>query len=165
MHGWVREIGWGCWQMCRQFGMTLLYIHEDFSCLIEEADDHDIIRWHHWCPAYVNEGRYEKVCMNPRGSFTSGSWSFGSFPNWFVWEAIDPLTQLPWCQTRSGIITLQGSVLYLFTHTCSRLSWAPWVSAFRCLWASQVACHPVSIKPSIRVARTTALCSEVAHMG
>ena len=29
--------------MCRQDGMTLLYMHEGFTCLNEEADDCDVI--------------------------------------------------------------------------------------------------------------------------
>ena len=36
---------------------------------------------------------------------------------------------------------------------------------FCCLSVSQVACHPVSIGPCIRVARTTTLQSELAHVG
>ena len=48
--------------------------------------------------------------MSPRGSFASGSWSFGSFPSWFIQEATDPLTLVSQGLLRSGIITLQGSV-------------------------------------------------------
>ena len=36
-------IGWGCLQMHRQVGMTLLCMHKEFSYLNEEADNHDII--------------------------------------------------------------------------------------------------------------------------
>ena len=39
----------------------------------------------------------------------------GLFPGWFIWEAAELLTQLPQCLLRSGIITLQESVLYLLT--------------------------------------------------
>ena len=42
-----------------------------------------------------------------------------------VWEATDPLTQLPWCLLKSAIITVQESVPFLFICMCSRLSFAP----------------------------------------
>ena len=69
---------------------------------------------------------------------------FGSFPSWFIWEATDPLIQLPWCLLRSGTITRWGSVLYLFNCTCPRLSQASWVSVFQ-LFASQLGISPPCI--------------------
>ena len=60
-------------------------------------------------------------------SFIFSFGPFGLFSSWSIWEATDPLTQLPQCLSMSGIITRQGSVLYLFNCMCLRLSWAPWV--------------------------------------
>ena len=51
-----REIGQGCWWMCRWVGVTLLHMCKGSSCLKGEADVCDIIRWHHCCSAYINEG-------------------------------------------------------------------------------------------------------------
>ena len=46
--------------------MTLLHMHECFSHLREEADDHDIIRYHHCHSADVNEGGlYKEVHTSP----------------------------------------------------------------------------------------------------
>ena len=41
--------------------------------------------------------------------------SFGLFPGKSIWEATDPLTQLPQCLLRSGIITRQGSAIICST--------------------------------------------------
>ena len=41
--GWVRDIGQGHQQMCRQVDMTLLCMHKGFSHLNEGADDSDVI--------------------------------------------------------------------------------------------------------------------------
>ena len=71
------------------------------------------------------EGSYKRKCTQDLGVLLLLDLGpFGSFPSWFVQEAKDPLTWLPQCLSRSGIITRQGSVLYLFNYTCSRLSWA-----------------------------------------
>ena len=127
-----------------------------------KADECDIILWCHCCTAYINKGGYKR--MSPRSS--------GSYPGWFiwwvlVWEATDPLSLLPRCLSRSGIITIQGSVLHLFISSIcvhGYLGHSKLV-CFSCLWTSWVAHHPVSIKPSIGEARTTALWSWVAHTG
>ena len=124
VHGWVREIGWGHWWMCRQVGMTLLHMHKGFSCLDEEAGDCDVIRWCHCHSAYVNEEGGIKGSMHEHWGSFFGSSFFGLFSSWFVLEVTDPLSQLPQCLLRSGIITIQESVLYLFICMCSRLSWA-----------------------------------------
>ena len=42
VHGRVREIGWGCWQMHKQVDMTLQCMHKGFSHLNKEADDSDV---------------------------------------------------------------------------------------------------------------------------
>ena len=135
VHAWLMgRIGQGCWWVCRHVSMTLLHMHKAFPTLRGEANNHDIIRWHHYCSAYINVERVFKEAHTRPGEFlvqficSVGSWSFGLFPGWFIWEATDPLTALPHCLLRSGITALQGSVLYLFNHTYSRLCWVPWVS-------------------------------------
>ena len=77
-------------------------------------------------------GRYKRKCTWDSGVqlfilsvFSLGS--FGLFPSYIIWEATDSLTQLPQCLLRSGIIMRQGSGLYLFNCTYSRLSWVHWV--------------------------------------
>ena len=122
------KIGWGCWQMCRHVGMTLLHMHKASPTLKEEADGCDVLRWCHYHSTYVNVERvFKEVCTRPdRVQFICAvsSRSFGLFPGWLVQKATDPLTWLPWCLSGSEIIR-QGSVLYLFNHMYSRLSWVP----------------------------------------
>ena len=85
-------------------------------------------QWHHLMMSLTSlfhkwrEGIKEST-HEPLRFFFLVHWSIcwlasGLFPDWFVQEATDHLTLLPWCLSRSGIITLQESVLYLFNCTC-----------------------------------------------
>ena len=98
-----------------------------------EADNSDIIRGCHSCPSDVYWSRNKKeVCtwLEALVLVLSLAQLFSLFPGWSIWKATDPLAQLPQCLSRSGIITRQGNVLYLFNCKCSRLTWVPWVSVF-----------------------------------
>ena len=127
------------------------------------ADDHDIIRWCHCCYAYIEvRGLYKGVCTSPRALI----WVFGcSTFSYTSLGATDPLLQLPWCLSRSEIIALQGSVLYLFDCKCPSLSWVPWVSLLQLVASNWVTCHPVSITSCIRVAGTAIFWCRLAHAG
>ena len=65
---------------------------------------------------------YKGACMSPGGSSLVHLVLFQILPLVHSQEATDPLSRLPWCLLRSRIITIQGSVLYLFNCMCSRLS-------------------------------------------
>ena len=119
--------------MCRWVSVTLLHMCKGFSHLNEEGDDSDVIWWCHWCP-YVDWRKVlEKAHTRLGVLLLLVLGPFGSFPGWSIWEATDPLTWLPWCLLRSGTITRQGSVLYLFNCMCLRLCWASWVSVLQLL--------------------------------
>ena len=96
-----------------------------------EADDHDIIRWHHCLYAYIGVGGY--ISEHTWGSGLSSGFLVVLHFSFTLWGATDPLLQLPWCLSRSEITTLQGSVLYLFDCKCPRLFWVPWVSLLQLL--------------------------------
>ena len=66
--------------------------------------------------------------------------TFGS--NWL--GATDPFLWLLWHLSRSGTITREGGVLYLFNHKCSRLSPVPWVSLLQLFVSNQIAYQPGS---------------------
>ena len=69
--------------------------------------------WCHHHTAYVDEGGYKKEAhTSPRGDWLVCI--LGVLVQVQEEEATDPLSQLPWCLSRSGIITIQGSVLCLF---------------------------------------------------
>ena len=100
---------------------------QGFSCSKGEADYCDVIRWHHYCGAYIEGGELYKESMHEPQCSCLGFW-----------------LQLLWCLSRSGTITRKGSVLYLFNCKCSRLAQVPWVSLLQLFASNQVAYHPES---------------------
>ena len=145
--------------MHRQVGMTLLCMCEGFSHLNEEADDCDVIRWCHYCSAYVNEREvYKEVCMSPRCSSLVGS-------GWFIWQATGLC--LNYLAASWGVgLSPYRKAFFICSFVCAQgYLGHPELVCFSCLWVSWVACHHVSIWPSTREARTTALWQRVAHVG
>ena len=93
-------------------------------------------------------------------------WVFGCSTFGFTFlGATDPLLWLPRCLLRSEIITLQGSVLYLLNSKCQGYHGHPELFCFSCLQVNWVACHPVSVRPGIKVARTTIFWSKLVYVG
>ena len=114
--------------MCRQIGMTLLHMCEGFSHLNE-----DLMMSLTSFLCRSREGIKESMHETKGVLLLLVLGPFSSFPNWPIQEATNPLTLLPQCLSRSGTITQQGSVLYLFNCTCLRLSWASWVNVLQFL--------------------------------
>ena len=135
-------VGWGCWWMHGQVGMALLCMHKVFSTLrgkqmiVTSWDDVTTV------VLMLRVGSYIKRVHTSLGALI---WVFGCSTfgcNWL--GATDPFLWLFWCLLRSGTITREGSVLYLFNHKCLRLSWVPWVSLLQLFVSNQVAYHPGS---------------------
>ena len=106
--------------MCRQFSAALLHMHKIFPAskgkqmIVTSLGDVTIM---------VLTLRVGSCMRRAHTSLRALVWvfscsTFGS--NWF--GATDPFLWLPWCLLRSGTITRKGSVLYLFSRKCLRLS-------------------------------------------
>ena len=70
------------WGIGNRLGMPVdVQVLEGFSHPNVEADDSDIIWWHHWCPSYVYWGRYKRKHTQDWGvqSFILSVFLFGSF--------------------------------------------------------------------------------------
>ena len=154
VHAW-KEMGWGCWWMCRWVGVTLLCTCKGSSCLKGEADDCDVIRWCHCHSAYVNEGVvFKEAHMSPGASslIVASSGSLDSFLSFLgshrpsVSATSVPLEEWDY----------NHKVFFIFLTVCvqgypEHLE----LVSFSCLWVSQVTSHPASIWPGTRKARTT----------
>ena len=110
-----------------QVGWHDFTVHpQGFSHWKRRADDHDIIRWYHCHYAHVEGWEYKRRAHMSIGALI---WVFGCNTfSYTLWEATDPLLQLPQCLSWSEITTLQEGVLCLFICKCPRLSWTSSVS-------------------------------------
>ena len=153
--------------MCRQVSVTLLHMCKGFSHLNEEADDHDIIRWHYCCSAYVNEGVYIRKCTQALG--VVGCWFIWFSFRFFLWFVLrKPQTLcLGYLSDSQGVGLLTYRKVFFICLTVCAQGYPEHLElvCYSCLYVNQVACHPASIWLSTRKARTTALWSEVAHTG
>ena len=108
-------------------------------------------------------GRYKNKHVQDLGEleFNSVIHSFSPFiwlvPQVVIQEATDNVTWLLWCFLRSGIIT-DREVFFICSTICTE-GYHGYLElvCLSCVYARRVACHPVTIRPCIRVAKTAAL--------
>ena len=127
----VRNDLWGRRQMCKWVGVTLLYMckvyhtRREKQVIVMSLGDVTVVKLMEGAGSY--KGR---ACM----SLGALVWVFGycTFGH-TSWETAVPLQHLSQCLPRSEITTLQGSILYFFSHKCPNLSWTHWVSLLQLL--------------------------------
>ena len=161
---WLLEMtGWGHQRMHRQVSVTLLCMPKGFSCLKGEADDHDIIRWHHCLYTYIGVGGY----------ISKNAWALGPSSEFLVSVHLVSLCKEPQTLCCSYLGAPRGVKLqpyrevffiYLTISVQGYLGY-PELVCFSCLQVNWVAHHPMSLRPSIRVARTAIFWSKLAHIG
>ena len=136
---------------------------QGFCHLKREADDHDIIRWHHCCYAYIEGWELYKESMHEPWVLI---WVIGCITSSYIlWGATDPLLWLPWCLSRSEITTLHGNVLYLFNCKCPQLSRHPKLVCFYYLQVTRQLTTLDPLRPYITVARTAISQCWLVHVG
>ena len=122
---------------------------KDFSCLNEEADDCDTIRWCHCHSAYINDGKVQrKVHMSPGSSFIH----FWFLVLWLIPQLVHLGSHRP--SDLATSVPLKGvglspyrKVFFICSSICVQAYLVhPELVHFGCLWLSQVTCHPASIR-------------------
>ena len=134
--------GWGCWWMFGWVNMALLCMCKVFPTLRGKQTVVTSLGDITTMMLTLRVGRYiRRVCT----SFRALIWVFSCSTFGSSWlGATDPFLWLLRCLSRSGTITREGSVLYLFNHKCSRLSQVPWISLLQLFVSNWVAYHPGS---------------------
>ena len=119
--GTVRFIQWGCQQMHRQVGMTLLHMHEVFPARKGKQMIMTSFSWCHCHYAYVEGWEYIRGSAHELKAIV---WVFGNCTLKLPCEKPPTLCcGLLWCLLWSESTSLQQSVIYLFSCMCLRLSW------------------------------------------
>ena len=145
--------------MYGQVCMTLLHMHKGFSHLNEEVNDYDIIIMTSLLYCLCKSiGILNGSHMSPRAQFQFGFWQVRSLTLCLSYLS---------ASCRVGIYNILGSFHYLFISAVCVLCSVGCLdfTCLSCLCASQVAHHPVFIKPGIGEARTTAFQSGIALLG
>ena len=136
---------------------------QGFSHWKREADNCDVIRWCHCHYAYVEVGDYKRRAQT---SLRALIWVFGcSTFSYISWESAD--LSHGYLSASLGVRLQLYREVFFICSSVSAQSYLghPELVYLSCLWVNQVPCHPVSLRPSIGVARTTIFWWKLAHMG